>query len=129
MARDGPSASHPRAHEESSPCIITPATGRDQARDITLLVNNAGLLGFGGVLDGDLDLFHRDVATNYLGTLRVTRAFVPVPEANGPAAIVTALTLIARAPVAPMAGYCASKAVAHSMTQALRADCVAAESR
>jgi NAD(P)-dependent dehydrogenase (short-subunit alcohol dehydrogenase family) len=93
-----------------------------QARDVTLLVNNAGVLGFGGVLDGDLELFHRDLATNYLGTLRVTRAFVPILEANGPAAIATVLTLIALAPVAPMAGYSASKAAAHSMTQALRAE-------
>jgi NAD(P)-dependent dehydrogenase (short-subunit alcohol dehydrogenase family) len=80
------------------------------------------VLGFGGVLDGDLELFHRDLATNYLGTLRVTRAFVPILEANGPAAIATVLTLIALAPVAPMAGYSASKAAAHSMTQALRAE-------
>jgi len=32
------------------------------------------------------------------------------------------LTLIALAPVGPMAGYSASKAAAHSMTQALRAE-------
>lgn len=92
------------------------------AGDITLLVNNAGVLGFGGVLDGDLELFHRDVTTNYLGTLRVTRAFVPALEANAPAAIVNVLTLIALAPVGPMAGYSASKAAAHSATQALRAE-------
>ncbi|WP_018637978.1 SDR family NAD(P)-dependent oxidoreductase [Parafrankia elaeagni] len=35
------------------------------ATDATILVNNAGVLGFGGALDGDLDLFQRDVATNY----------------------------------------------------------------
>jgi NAD(P)-dependent dehydrogenase (short-subunit alcohol dehydrogenase family) len=92
------------------------------ASDVTLLINNAGVLGFGGVLDGDLDLFHRDLQTSYLGTLRATRAFVPVLNANGGGAIVNVLTLIALAPVAPMAGYSASKAAAHSMTQALRAE-------
>jgi NAD(P)-dependent dehydrogenase (short-subunit alcohol dehydrogenase family) len=92
------------------------------APDINLLVNNAGVLGFGGALDGDLDTFTRDLETNYIGTARVTRAFVPVLEANGPAAIANVLTLIALAPVGPMAGYSASKAAAHSFTQALRAE-------
>lgn len=74
------------------------------------------------MLDGDLDCFERDLRTNYLGTLRVTREFIPVLERNAPAAVVNVLTLIALAPVPPMAGYSASKAAAHSMTQALRAE-------
>lgn len=80
------------------------------------------MLGFGGALDGDLELFGRDLSTNYLGTARVTRAFVPVLQANSPAAIANVLTLVALAPVAGMAGYSASKAAAHSFTQALRAE-------
>jgi NAD(P)-dependent dehydrogenase (short-subunit alcohol dehydrogenase family) len=91
------------------------------APDVTLLVNNAGVLGFGSVLDGDLDLFERDLRTNYLGALRVARAFLPALRRGGDTAIVNVLTLIALAPVGPMAGYSASKAAAHSMTQALRA--------
>lgn len=91
------------------------------AADVTVLVNNAGVLGWGDVLTGDLDAFQRDLNTNYVGTLRAAREFVPVIERNGGGAIVNVLTLIALAPVAPMAGYCASKAAAHSMTQALRA--------
>ena len=89
---------------------------------MSLLVNNAGVLGFGGALDGDLELFQRDLTTNYFGLLRVTRAFVPALEANRPAAVANVLTLIALAPVRPMAGYSASKAAAHSITQALRAE-------
>jgi NAD(P)-dependent dehydrogenase (short-subunit alcohol dehydrogenase family) len=92
------------------------------AQDVTVLVNNAGVLAFGSALDGDLDGFERDLRTNYLGTLRVTRAFVPALERNAPAAVVNVLTLIALAPVPPMAGYSASKAAAHSATQALRAE-------
>jgi short-subunit dehydrogenase len=41
---------------------------------------------------------------------------------NAPAAVVNVLTLIALAQVPPMAGYSASKAAAHSMTQALRVE-------
>lgn len=92
------------------------------AGDVEVLVNNAGVLSFGSALEGDLEGFERDVATNYFGALRVTRAFVPALERNAPAAIVNVLTLIALAPVTPMAGYSASKAAAHSLTQALRAE-------
>jgi short-subunit dehydrogenase len=92
------------------------------APDVTLLVNNAGVLNFGAASDGDLHLIGRDLATNYVGTLRVTQAFLPMLEANSPSAIVNVLTLIALAPVPGMAGYSASKAAAHSLTQALRAE-------
>lgn len=57
-----------------------------------------------------------------VGTLRFTQAFIPVLAANRPSAIASVLTLIALAPVPGMAGYSASKAAAHSMTQALRAE-------
>lgn len=96
------------------------AAGR--ATDVDVLINNAGVLGSGGPLEGDLDLFERDVLTNYLGTLRVTRAFVPILERNAPAVVVNVLTVIALAPIRSLAGYCASKAASHSMTQALRAE-------
>jgi NAD(P)-dependent dehydrogenase (short-subunit alcohol dehydrogenase family) len=105
---------------------VTDAAGVDAAaaaaRDVTLLVNNAGVLAFGGALDGDLELFQRDILTNYVGLLRVSRAFTPVLTANAPGAIVNVLTLIALAPVGGMAGYCASKAAAHSATQSMRAE-------
>lgn len=104
--------------------ITDPASVRAAAAaapDVRVLVNNAGVLASGGVLDGGLDGFERDLRTNYLGTLRVTREFVPVLARNAPAAVVNVLTLIALAPVPSMAGYSASKAAAHSMTQALRA--------
>src|SRR5690242_3831378 len=74
----------------------------ERATDVILLITNAGVRGFGCALDGDLGLFQRDLASNYLGTLRVSRAFVPVLEANHPAAIINILTLIALAPVPPM---------------------------
>src|SRR5215813_12199361 len=92
------------------------------APDVSVLVNNAGVLAFGSALTGDLAAFERDLRTNYLGTLRVTRAFAPALERNAPAAVVNILTLIALAPAGPMAGYSASKAAAHSITQALRAE-------
>ena len=57
---------------------------------------------------------------NYDGTFDVIRAFVPVLERNGGGAIVNLLSLLSLASAPPMAGYSASKAAAHSLTQALR---------
>jgi NAD(P)-dependent dehydrogenase (short-subunit alcohol dehydrogenase family) len=104
----------------TDPASVTAAAAA--APDVTVLVNNAGVLAFGTALTGDLASFERDLRTNYLGTLRVTRAFTPALERNAPAAVVNVLTLIALAPAGPMAGYSASKAAAHSITQALRAE-------
>jgi NAD(P)-dependent dehydrogenase (short-subunit alcohol dehydrogenase family) len=104
----------------TDPASVTAAAAA--APDVTVLVNNAGVLAFGSALTGDLDSFERDLRTNYLGTLRVTRAFAPALQRNAPAAVVNVLTLIALAPAGPMAGYSASKAAAHSITQALRAE-------
>jgi len=111
---------HTLALDVTDPASVTAAAVA--APDVTVLVNNAGVLAFGGALDRDLESFERDLRTNYLGTLRVTRAFVPALERNAPAAVVNVLTVIALAPVGAMAGYSASKAAAHSMTQALRAE-------
>jgi NAD(P)-dependent dehydrogenase (short-subunit alcohol dehydrogenase family) len=108
------------ALDVTDPVSVTAAA--EAAPDVTVLVNNAGVLAFGSALDGDLASFERDLRTNYLGTLGVTRAFVPVLERNAPSAVVNVLTVIALAPVGSMAGYCASKAASHSMTQALRAE-------
>jgi NAD(P)-dependent dehydrogenase (short-subunit alcohol dehydrogenase family) len=110
----------PLTLDVTDPASVTAAAAA--APDVTVLVNNAGVLAFGSALTGDLASFERDLATNYLGTLRVTRAFTPALERNAPAAVVNILTLIALAPAGPMAGYSASKAAAHSITQALRAE-------
>lgn len=92
------------------------------APDVDVLINNAGVLNFGGILDGDLDGFQANLATNYFGTLRMTRGFLPVLERNAPSTVVNVLSMLALAPFGPMAGYSASKAAAHSLTQALRAE-------
>jgi NAD(P)-dependent dehydrogenase (short-subunit alcohol dehydrogenase family) len=91
------------------------------AGDVTLLVNNGGSLEFADLLTGDLAAIQADLRTNYLGTLAVTRAFVPVLRDNGGGAIVNMLSLVALGAVRGMGGYSVSKAAAASMTQALRA--------
>ena len=48
------------------------------APDVSLLVNNAGVLNFGPVLEAPLTAFERNFATNFYGVLHMSRAFAPV---------------------------------------------------
>jgi NAD(P)-dependent dehydrogenase (short-subunit alcohol dehydrogenase family) len=66
----------------TDPASVTAAAAA--APDVTVLVNNAGVLAFGTALSGELASFERDLATNYLGTLRVTRAVAPALERDAP---------------------------------------------
>jgi NAD(P)-dependent dehydrogenase (short-subunit alcohol dehydrogenase family) len=94
------------------------------AGDATLLINNGGSLNFADPLSGDLAAIDTDLRTNFIGTLAMSRAFVPVLEGNGGGAIVNLLSLVVFGPVPAMGGYSASKAAAASVTQALRAQLV-----
>ena len=96
------------------------ATAARSAGEATLLINNASTAAFAGPLDADLGAVRNEMAVNYIGTYATIRAFVPVLEANGGGAIVNVLSLLALASTSPMTGYSASKAAAHSLTQALR---------
>ena len=92
----------------------------DTANRVSLVFNNAGVMAFGTPLDADLNLVERDMRVNYMGTLLVTRAFAPVLERQGGRAFVNVISLLGLAPVTGTSPYCASKAAAHSLTQALR---------
>ena len=96
------------------------------ARDVTLLVNNAGYSAHIGTLSTpDLDGARREMEVNYFGTLRMSRAFAPVLASAGGGAIVNVLSFLSLATL-PMAGtYSASKAAALSLTRSLRAELAA----
>jgi NAD(P)-dependent dehydrogenase (short-subunit alcohol dehydrogenase family) len=93
-----------------------------QAQDTTVLINNAGSLAFGSLLDSPLELIMRDMETNYYGTLQIVRAFAPIIAHNGGGAVANVLTLVALASMPAIGGYSASKAAAFSLTQAIRAE-------
>jgi NAD(P)-dependent dehydrogenase (short-subunit alcohol dehydrogenase family) len=96
----------------------------EQAPDVNLLINNAGVLSFGSILETPVETIHQQFDINFYGTLNMARAFVPVLEQNGGGAIVNVLTLVALASMPGLAAYNASKAAAWSMTQSLRASVV-----
>jgi NAD(P)-dependent dehydrogenase (short-subunit alcohol dehydrogenase family) len=109
----------PVAVDVTNPASV--AAAAEAAGDVTLLVNNAGIDTGTDLLTGDLDDARREMDTNYFGTLSVARAFVPVIERNGGGAILNVLSVLSWVSVPDTGGYCASKAAAWSMTNALRA--------
>ena len=87
------------------------------ATDVTLLINNAGVNHNTGFMTApDLSIATREIEANYLGPLRVTRAFAPALIANH-GAVLNMLTILSRVNLPLMASYCASKAAALSLTQ------------
>ncbi|MEZ5670267.1 MAG: SDR family oxidoreductase [Alphaproteobacteria bacterium] len=99
------------------------AAAAGAAPDTTLLVNNAGINSNTRLFaEPDIGKAEREMAVNYFGTLRTTRAFAPVLKANGGGCIVNMLSILARCNLPIMATYCASKAALLSLTQATRAE-------
>jgi len=100
------------------------AAAAKTAKDATLLVNNAGALEFGSQVSAALAGIRRDFETNYFGTLQVTRAFVPVLEANRNSAIVNVLAVVSLVSIPGLGGYSASKAAVIAMSKSLAKELV-----
>jgi NAD(P)-dependent dehydrogenase (short-subunit alcohol dehydrogenase family) len=90
------------------------------ATDVDVLINNAGTLAFGDYLASNWGAFEDDMRTNYFGTLRVLRAFTPQFVARRSGVIANVSSVVGLSAVPLMAGYSASKAALHSITQSLR---------
>lgn len=90
------------------------------ASDVTLLVNNAGVYTAGGILSAPMAEIHAEMDTNFYGTLAVTRAFAPHLIANGPAAILNVLSVLAWVHPIGFGAYAAAKAAAWAQTDAVR---------
>ena len=94
-----------------------------QAKDVQILINNAGIAGFSGFLfNHDPEGARREMETNYYGPLNVTRAFVDAIIGNGNGAVATISSVGGLINFPPAATYSASKAAAHSLTQGMRAE-------
>lgn len=90
------------------------------ATDVQIVINNAGIAVRQPLIDGDLDVIHREFETNVFGPVYMAEAFAPVLKVNGGGAILNALSTVSWFSFPGMAGYSATKAAAWSFTDALR---------
>ena len=94
-----------------------------QCADVSLLVNNAGVLKYSTFIGApSLDAARLEMETNYFGTLSMCRAFAAVLAANGGGAIVNMLSVSSFYTNPFDASYGASKAAAWSMTNGIRTE-------
>ncbi len=92
-----------------------------QAKDVNLLINNAGVLSMGNILEVSMETIKHDFDTNFYGALSVSKVMVPIIQNNGGGSIINMLTLLSLASMPGFSAYNASKAAAWSMTLSLRA--------
>lgn len=105
--------------------ITDPTQVSDAARaasDVTLLINNAGVSTYAGLVAGDLADIRREMDTNYFGTLSVIRAFAPALAAGGGGAILDVLSVMAWLGYEHSNGYGASKAALWALTNGVRVE-------
>ena len=86
-----------------------------------VLVNNAGVAGFGNPLTMELNLVLNELEVNYVGALRMIRAVAPGMIAQRDGIIVNIGTAFAKVNLPLIGTYCATKAALLSLGQAVRA--------
>lgn len=97
------------------------AAAAQQAADVNLVINNAGIAQPGGFLAADGEAVARRIfETNFFGMLNMSKAFAPVLKANGGGALLNVLSVASWVNGDLLAAYSASKSAAWSLTNALR---------
>jgi NAD(P)-dependent dehydrogenase (short-subunit alcohol dehydrogenase family) len=97
------------------------AAAARECADVTLLINNAGIIRGGELLAGDGDEVLRDeLQTNLFGTLAMCRAFAPVLGANGGGALLNVLSVLSWISMPGADPYCVAKTASWAMTNGVR---------
>lgn len=99
------------------------AAAAEVARDVTLLVNNAGRLDQLSLGEaGDLESLRGEMEVNVYGLARMCLAFAPIIGRNGGGAIANMLSVASIVSVPWFGTYSATKAAAMSLTHTMRWD-------
>jgi len=92
-----------------------------QLGDVTLLVNNAGILrGSTFLATNGVEALRSELDTNFFGPLLLSRAFAPILAKNGGGAIVNVLSALSWVSLPTTSTYSATKAAAWSLSNGLR---------
>ncbi|PVY61669.1 SDR family NAD(P)-dependent oxidoreductase [Pusillimonas noertemannii] len=106
--------------------VVSPESVRRAAAQVadkvSIVVNSSGINEGRRLSDIDLAGARREMEVNYFGLLNVYEAFAPAMRARKEGTFVNLLSVLAHANLPLMATYCASKAAALSLTQAMRAE-------
>jgi NAD(P)-dependent dehydrogenase (short-subunit alcohol dehydrogenase family) len=89
---------------------------------VDIVVNCSGFNANQRLHGADLGAARKEMDVNFFGLLQVYQAFAPAMKARRSGTFVNMLTVLAHANLPLMATYCASKAAALSLTQAMRAE-------
>jgi NAD(P)-dependent dehydrogenase (short-subunit alcohol dehydrogenase family) len=106
----------PLALEVTDPASV--AAVAEQAKDVTVLINNAGVYRAASFLTGDLADIQADFETNFYGPLRLTRLIAPQIVANGGGHVLNVASVLSW--IALGGSYSASKAALWSMNNSVR---------
>lgn len=93
------------------------------AKDVEILINNAGIFSVGNFLNGNLlESLHTNFEVNVWGLVKLTHAFLETLREKDTAAIACVSSIIGLASMPMGLTYCASKAAVHSVIQGLRGE-------
>ena len=123
-ARDPRTVTHtdavPLALEVSDPASL--AAVAEQAQDVTILINNAGISLGTSLLDSPQEQIRREFEVNFFGPVNTVRAFAPIIERNGGGHILNVLSALSWITFPTTGAYSATKAALWSATNWLRVE-------
>ncbi|NUU79104.1 SDR family oxidoreductase [Paenibacillus xylanilyticus] len=96
------------------------AAAANLAKDVTILINNAGSSTGASLLEGDMEKIQLELDTHFFGTLSMVRAFAPVIENNGGGSVLNILSVLSWFSGGAAGAYTAAKAAAWALTNDLR---------
>ena len=99
------------------------AAAADRLTDVQVVINNAGAIIGGSLLDGaSIDAVRSQVETNVIGPLAITQAFAPILKRNGGGAVVNILSVLSWLTIDNTGSYSASKSAVWAITNGLRTE-------
>jgi short-subunit dehydrogenase len=115
-------------HGDYFPCDITDSTQVEALAEyvisnygqIDVLINNAGYGKFGGALETSISDYRGMMETNYLGTVQLTQAILPLMLQQGRGKIINIASVAALTGTPNLAAYCASKFALLGFSEALQ---------